>query len=102
MIENSSLFTELLEVFIDIVFILAINGIYFESGWETTNMTTNDIINLGFQRSGGLNTQYVNGLIKVEVAEDLVTHVFVTDIKVTSINKIEELQYLCKKLGAVA
>ncbi|GAB3422606.1 hypothetical protein [Niabella aquatica] len=66
-------------------------------------MTTNEIMNLGFQPSNGSNTQhFVNGLVKVEVAEDLVTNVFVTDIKVISINKIEELQYLCKKLGAVA
>ncbi len=62
-------------------------------------MTTHEIINLGFQKANSISVnEYVNGLVKVQLEDNNVTGVFVTNIKVNSIRNIEELQYLCKRL----
>lgn len=62
-------------------------------------MTTHEIISLGFQKANSIAVnEYVNGLVKVQMEDNSVTGVFVTNIKVNSIKSIEELQYLCKRL----
>ncbi|MCH5720725.1 hypothetical protein [Niabella hibiscisoli] len=62
-------------------------------------MTTHEIISLGFQKANSISVnEYVNGLVKVQLEDNNVTNVFVTNIKVNSIRNIEELQYLCKRL----
>ncbi|GAB3026981.1 hypothetical protein GCM10027051_34780 [Niabella terrae] len=66
-------------------------------------MTTNEIQSIGFQKdySNSYN-HYINGLVKVQIDENRVIDVFVNDVKINGIHKLEELMYICKKLNISA
>lgn len=66
-------------------------------------MTLSEINELGFQHQNAATLgEYTNGVIKVCIDESGATNVYVTGIKLISIKKIEELKYLCKRLGGIA
>lgn len=67
--------------------------------------TLNEIINSGFQKfrtNTSAVAEYIHGIVKVQVAEGVVTNVFVMDVKISCARNINELMYICKRVNAAA